>query len=140
MFALQKVSYHPSSLHYFLSIHTLIYVISNPQITTLVRPRKCHKTTQHRAPDSSNLQPMTTKIELSSWIGRRRIMRNNLMPHKVITGFQVTGDGVLNTGVTIDHEWRIAPSISRPGATGFSDFISIRKRVAVDKKTIIKNE
>jgi len=36
MFALQNVSHHTSSLHSFLSIRTLIHVISNPRITTLV--------------------------------------------------------------------------------------------------------
>ena len=36
------------------------------------------------------------------------------MLHKVITTFQATGDGVLNTGVAVDREWRIAPSISLP--------------------------
>lgn len=78
---------------------TLVSIISNPRISTLVRPRETDQSRARRLGSRArNLQLMASRVKLSTRIRVGAVQRNDLMPDQIGTGLEAGRDGVLVVG------------------------------------------
>jgi hypothetical protein len=101
--------------------HTFIRIHRNSRITRLVRSREAHQPTRHRAPASSDLELMTPGIELRTWIRVRRVQRDDLVAHEVVSRRNALGHRVRDDAAGF-HQGRGAPDVRRALAAVFLDF------------------
>jgi hypothetical protein len=100
---------------------SLIRIISDPRIRTLVRTRERHQTTRARAPATRNLELMTSRVELSTGVAVSRVKCDNLVANEVISRLDTFRDGVFGD-TTGFHERSSSPCVGCALAAFFFDF------------------